>query len=437
MRGPRLLAAVLLLAACSGGGARHERPADATDVDMNSIAEDYVRLVLELGRHDEDYVDAYYGPPEWAEQAQRAGRGVAEIRARAEQLAARLRQTPAPPAAADAEAAAFRRNNLLGQLEALGARARMLGGERASFDAESLALYGAAAPALPEGRFDEVLEQLAAALPGAGTLAERYDAFHDRFVVPRERFDAVYRAAIDGCRKRTLAHIDLPADESFEVEYVTGKPWSAYNWYKGGHRSVIQVNVDEPIHIDRAIELACHEGYPGHHVYNVLAERYLVEGRGWVEFSIYPLYSPQSLIAEGSAEYGIELAFPGDERLAFERDTLFPLAGLDPALAERQDRVRRLVERLGYAGIYAARRYLDGEIDAAATTDWLVDHALLARPLAERKLRFFDSYRSYIINYDVGRDEARARVEAAAGTGAGRDRQWREFVRLLIGEVPD
>jgi hypothetical protein len=55
-----------------------------------------------------------------------------------------------------------------------------------------------------------------------------------------------------------------------------------------------------------------------------------VKDRGWTEFSIYPLFSPQSLIAEGTANFGIEVAFPGAERVAFEQRVLFP-AGLSSA----------------------------------------------------------------------------------------------------------
>ena len=40
-------------------------PTRAQDVRMNTLAEQYVRLVLAVGQHDADYVDAYYGPPEW------------------------------------------------------------------------------------------------------------------------------------------------------------------------------------------------------------------------------------------------------------------------------------------------------------------------------------------------------------------------------------
>ena len=32
---------------------------------MNTIAEQYVKLVLAVGQHDADYVDAFYGPAEW------------------------------------------------------------------------------------------------------------------------------------------------------------------------------------------------------------------------------------------------------------------------------------------------------------------------------------------------------------------------------------
>src|SRR5687767_1207828 len=36
---------------------------------MDALAEQYVKTVLALGRHDADYVDAYYGPPEWKKEA--------------------------------------------------------------------------------------------------------------------------------------------------------------------------------------------------------------------------------------------------------------------------------------------------------------------------------------------------------------------------------
>ena len=118
-------------------------------------------------------------------------------------------------------------------------------------------------------------------------------------------------AAIAGCKARTAQHIRLPKGERFDLAFVTGKTWGGYNYYQGHYVSRIEVNTDLPIRISRAVDLGCHEGYPGHHVLNSLLEQKLTRGRGWVEFSVYPLFSPQSLIAEGSANYGADLAFPG------------------------------------------------------------------------------------------------------------------------------
>ena len=221
----------------------------------------------------------------------------------------------------------------------------------------------------------------------------------------------------------------LPIGETFTVEYVNGKSWSGYNWYQGDFRSLIQVNTDLPIYIDRAIDLACHEGYPGHHVYNSLLEKTLVRDRGWVEFSVYALFSAQSLIAEGSANYGIDVAFPAEERVEMERERLFPVAGLDPSRAAQYYRVHELVARTGYAGNEAARRYLDGEISASEAAEWLTSYALMAPARAAQRVKFFDQYRSYVINYNLGKDLVRDYVESRAGGDA--EKRWEVFAELL------
>jgi hypothetical protein len=394
---------------------------------MNDIAERYVKLVLALGQHDRDYVDAYYGPAEWKQQAGSAKASLDELAERARTLLGSVRKTPVP----SAEMETLRHHYLERQLSAVEARIRMLKGERLTFDEESKALYDAVAPTLPEAHFQKILDQLEKTFPGSGPLVSRYEEFRRRFVIPRDKVDTVFKAAIQGCRERTLAHVKLPESERFTIEYVTNKSWSGYNWYQGTFRSLIQVNTDLPIYIDRAVDLACHEGYPGHHVYNALLEKHLVRDRGWIEFSVYPLFSPQSLIAEGTANYGIEVAFPGPQRIAFERKALFPAAGLDPANAEEYYRVQALVDQLSYAGNEAARRYLNGKIDRAAAAAWLERYALMPKERAEQRVRFLDQYRSYTINYNVGKDLVRRFVETRAGANATDARRWEEFERLL------
>jgi hypothetical protein len=417
----RVIFLLLSIAACAAAA----QPRATTPMD--AIAERYVKLVLAVGQHDADYVDAYYGPPDWKTEAERHKTPLADIDSAAQAALSQM------PALSDAdrrdEPASLRHEYLTRQLEAVRARIRMLRGAKMTFDEESRALYDAVAPTHAESYFADTLKELDALLPGTGALAERYDAFRSRLVVPADRLARVFDRAIAEGRARTRTHVELPSDEHFTVEYVRNKPWSGYNWYQGSYRSLIQVNTDLPVYVDRAVDLAAHEGYPGHHVYNALLEKHLVKDRGWIEFTIYPLFSPQSLIAEGTANYGIDVAFPGGERLAFERDVLFPLAGLDPSQAAAYARVRELTHRLAYAGNEAARRYLDGESDRAAAADWLTKFAMMSPKAAEQRTRFFDTYRSYVINYNLGEDLVKQFVESRADGSAAK--RWDEFVKLL------
>ena len=205
-----------------------------------------------------------------------------------------------------------------------------------------------------------------------------------------------------------------------------------YNWYQGEAQSLIQINTDLPVFIGRAIDLGCHEGYPGHHTFNALLEKNLVVDSGWHEFSIYPLFSPQSLLAEGSGNYGIEMAFPGAERARFEKEVLFPLAGLALDDADRYFEMLDLLAKLNYAGNEAARDYLNGTIDRQQAARWLVDYALASPERAQQRVDFFDTYRSYVINYNLGLDLVRNYVERG---NPGPEERWRRFERLLSEPV--
>jgi hypothetical protein len=421
---------LLVTAALCVGGASWMMAQQAPD-PFRHLAETYVRLVLAVGQHDADYVDAYYGPPQFRTEAAAAKLSLDDIASRAAALAAEVEKSALPGGKSDAELWRLRKQYFERQVSSLGARVSMLQGKRLTFDAESAALYDAVAPQHTEAEFAAVLAKLDARLPGTEPLIARYDAYKKAFAIPRDRLDRVFQTAIRTCRDRTAQYVELPPGESFTVEYVTGKSWSGYNWYQGNYKSLIQVNTDLPIYIERALDLACHEGYPGHHVYNALLEKHMVRDRGWIEFTVYPLFSPQSLIAEGTANYGIEVAFSKAERMVYERDVLFPLANLSADKAKDYYEIMDLVDQLSYAGNEAARRYLDGQIDAAAAAAWLEKYAMMPRPRAEQRVKFFDQYRSYVINYNLGKDLVRAFVERRTTSDRSPRRRWTEFAALL------
>src|SRR6266516_1847106 len=64
---------------------------------MNAVAERYVHLVLALGQHDPDYVDAFYGPAEWKTQAEKEKKSLDAIDAEAAELSITLNQDRPSP----------------------------------------------------------------------------------------------------------------------------------------------------------------------------------------------------------------------------------------------------------------------------------------------------------------------------------------------------
>jgi hypothetical protein len=123
------------------------------------------------------------------------------------------------------------------------------------------------------------------------------------------------------------------------------------------------------------------------------------------------------------------MAFPGTERVEYERRALWPLAGLDPAEADKYYRIQELAGRLSYAGNEAARRYIDGGMNATQAAAWLVQYALSSAPRAQQRMRFVDQYRSYVINYNLGKDIVREYTERVGGTDA--TKRWEAFTGIL------
>ncbi len=408
-----LLIATLALGACT-------KPAP----DLDELAREYLFLELSMGQHDPAHVDAYFGPAELQAAAEDQALSLDEILAASGDLAARL----ATIDTGDDALLRMRIDGLIARLEALDTRIAINKGEYLRFDDEAAALFGSRAPDYDAAHFQAILDQVDALLPGDGPLASRVEAFNSRFVIPLDRMDAVFQAAMNECRRRTLAHIDLPENESFSIEYVNDKPWTGYNWYQGNAHSLIQLNTDFPMYISKAIDLGCHEGYPGHHTFNALLEEKLVREQGWIEYSLYPLFSPQSLIAEGSGNYGIDLAFPGDERQRFEEEVLFPLAGLDADQADLYYEVFALIEQLGFADNEAARDYLNGTMSREEAADWVHTYKLESRDRSMQRTRFFDAYRSYVINYNHGKALVADYVERG---NPDVDERWARFEKLL------
>ena len=424
----RLLAPLLALglAACA--------TTPAAPPSLDRLARDYLAVQLAIGEKDPGYVDAYYGPSELATQAEAedAGTTLPLLQARVAALDATLAALPAAAGTAEAERVRYLRA-MLGSAKV---RLRMLRGETIAFQDEAEGLFGVRPELIDLASLDPVLARIDALVPNAPgedkPLHERVSALQDRFIIPAGALRPVIDAAVAECRARTLPHIPLPAGESFDLSLVTDKPWGGFNYYQGGYHSVIEINTDLPTRLDRAVDVGCHEAYPGHHVFSSLVERDRVNALGQIEYTLLPLYSPRAIISEGSAEYGVELAFPGHDQRDYERDVLAPLAGLDAGAIDTYYALREATEALSGAYYTIAAGYLDGTLGREQAIALSMRYRLMDRARAEQSLRFIDTYRSYVINYGLGQELVRRHVEAA---GDDPEARWQRFAAILSKPV--
>jgi hypothetical protein len=420
-----LLPLTLLVSACAMNDSAPVTSVSVPALSVSKIADAYIRLTLEAGTHEAEYVDAFYGPAGLQDAAKASPRSLTALIEEARSLNAAI--DDALPNVQD-EGERRRVLALRGMLVAADTRLQMLQGRKFNFTDEAKGQFATEPDLKPLDHYDAILANLEKLVPGTGMLATRVDAFNERYTIPKDRLQRVFDAAIAECKKRTAAYIVLPEGETFTMEFVTGKTWSGYNYYKGNYKSLIQINTDLPIRISRAVDLGCHEGYPGHHVLNLMVEERLARGKGWKEYEVNPLYSPTSVLSEGSANYGIDLAFPGPERLKFERDILYPLAGLDPTTAEAYWQMQQMTEALSGARLTIAKMYLDGEITRPQALELTQKYLLLSPARAEQSVGFTDHYRSYVINYGWGKDLVRGYIERGNADMATR---WQRMEKLL------
>jgi hypothetical protein len=354
--------------------------------------ERYLRLGLELGRHSDEVVDTYFGPPELA-AAVDAAEPVAPVK-----LAA----------AAGALGDELGDGWLRDQVGALHAFAGVLAGESRPYADEVEACYQLRPSRTDEATFAEVHERLEELLPGAGTLAERYDAFRRSAFVPAERIEQVAGEAIEAARACTRALVDLPDGEAVDLEIVHDVPWMGYCRYAGDLRSRISVNGDLPQSVIDLIRLVIHETYPGHHVERCVKDQLLVRERGLLEETIVLLPTPQSVVAEGIASMAPSVLL---DRFADRLAAVAETAGIDIDFP-RAVAVESALETCRWVEVNAALMlYEDGKAEDEVRA-YLERWALLDAELSAHAIRFLrgPTSRSYVISYPAGHELCTAYV---------------------------
>jgi hypothetical protein len=380
-----------------------------------SVPEGYVELALRLGRQVDGLVDAFFGDPAVKERidgeplcaptalVEDAGRLIAELDGD------RLDEQ--------------RRNALRAQLVGLETVARKLAGEEVPYADEVERCYGVRPQRTPEAELEAAHRALDDALPGNGSVADRYQRWREGDPVPSDRLQQLLEEISEELRRRTRALVGLPEDESAAIELVTDEPWAAYNYYEGGLRSRIAVNTDVPMATNFVTELMAHELYPGHQTEHSWKEQLLYREQGRAETSVFMIGTPESLISEGIAEVGLEILLEDEDGFAAEHLARHGI-DYDAALARAVKKARRPLKRV--SGNAAQLLYEDGASEEEAL-EYLRHWGLRSDRSAEQTLRFITDpmWRSYVTTYADGYELCRDWVAGDPG----------RFKRLLTEQL--
>ena len=362
---------------------------------MDEIGGNYLTLALNIDRHMQGVVDAYYGPPELKAQIEQG-----EPRA-LDALADDATQLQAAIDASDFDAQ--RKDYLIRQTRAMAAIVRNLSGNRLDF-VEEVELYFDVAPKMvDEAVFEAAHAEIDRLLPGDGTLRERLLAWEKELELERHRIVPVFDRVFEETRRRTRDLCDLPPGEEVSLELVEDKPWRAYNWYMGEYRSRIELNTDLPVRPDRALSVVTHEAYPGHHTEHAIKEYLLYRQQGRAEHAIHVL-GPEAVLSEGIAVSARSMIFSDPELAAFLRDELCPVAGLRDLDVDQQIGVGRARDVLrAVAGNAALLLHRDGR-SPDQVQEYVGRYYIGGQKEVESIMRFIQIplWRSYAFNYTMG-----------------------------------
>jgi hypothetical protein len=398
----------------------------------DSLGNDFIRLSFNVGEYDENYVDAYFGPEYLKEEALAMDLTLVQINEFADSLLTLLDVNMSEYDKLE-KLDRMRIDNLRKFISSLSARALFLNGEIFPFDTETELYYDMVAPDLPLSYYDDVLKELDDAVPGTGTLTSRYDEWSSQFSIPADKVAECFDHVLSESRRRTKDFVEMPAHESVTVEYVSGKPWGGYNWYQGNAHSLIQINSSGSMNVSRLIQLATHECYPGHHLFYTLLDEVYYKERGWVEYSLIPLFSHTAFWAEGTANYAADVVFPGQDMVDLLHD-VFEMAGIDTTLAVKYIDINNIRKKIDFLDNFCAKAYLDGTMSKEEIAMIYAKYYLSSISAGFGLLSFIDIYRSYIINYNLGEQAIRDHIDP--DNTLSKQERWERFEEAMLNILP-
>lgn len=409
----------LVLAACS--------PASA--IDENARIDPFARRYAELSIASEPYDEwegfNFVGPSEWRKAIERKKMAQPAVR---KEMIALMREFRLLEKQIKGSEPKRRIVHMIGNLDAMILGMDIQAGAEPSLEEETRRLYGMALQPVDPGIIPALKAELDAALPGPGSLQQRYAAHVARVRIPEAKFEQAIGLANTACREATVRRLPLPEDGGFRITLDRKSPSTGSMYYEGGFTANIALRPVAQSAMETLV-LACHEGYPGHFVHSYIRER-AANRTHWPELYVIPVRS--ALLDEGLAEFATDAAMTASQQRKVLAESLMPLAGIDPALAPVEQRVWTIANRLKwFAAAEAVRLLRSGKLDRAQMEIWLQENALVSAKSTRSFLRFVEATGAYPALYGPGLALVRRKVEAAGGTSDHPDKRWSIYLAMV------
>ncbi len=270
------------------------------------VSESYVRLCGEVSNFTKErtgtgFVDAYFGPEHLAPEHQSKKKHPEELIHEIEELIDSVKQ--------EIEST-IRAKYLIGDCHSMKLVVEWLDGKRMSYADLVQGIFHIPIKQFPESIIDEKILSLDEALVGysGNDLRDRVEKFTKEGEITGAELKKLVETELQS-KARNVGQLfqdtiysligTSVTDNGVEYQTVTGAPWSGYNWYQKGFKSLNQFNLDVTFNKNSLQGVIYHE-YE-HHVSNLWREKYYLE-TGNLELSVVPLHTGRCVVSEGTAD---------------------------------------------------------------------------------------------------------------------------------------
>jgi hypothetical protein len=303
-------------------------------MNIHPFIKEYLLLALRINKISDGYVDAYYGPPELKtlvenESVKSAKELIKVCKVLQKDLLEKINDST--------------RQKYIGtMLNAMEVFLRVLNNEQIEFNEQVEAILGVKPKTYEnDSEFYTLQKEFTQVYSGKGTLAKRMEMYKERRRIPVSEIIVNFKRALEITRERTKEVFPelLPESESFKVQLAMEKVnWAFYDRYLGNYNSIIEVNPLQPIYWTTFLNIAAHEGYPGHHTEFSVKNKLLCNQLNWNEHRIILMNTPAGTVTEGIAETASYVLYKAEEKVRIELEEFCP----DP---DKEDSIDILIKQ--------------------------------------------------------------------------------------------